>query len=138
MSIKANRAAELFQNGYNCAQSVVCAFSEECNIKEEDAFRISEGFGSGITVKEMCGAVSGMTMVIGLTNSIGNLENGESTKASTYADVKKYIENFHRETGSYLCREIKGLETGTPLCSCEQCVRKAAELTEQYLKERNN
>lgn len=138
MSTKAEKAMEFYDKGYNCAQSVVCAFCEEGNISEEDAFRLSEGFGSGMAVKEMCGAVSGMAMVIGLVNSVGNLEKGAPTKPTTYAAVKEYTEKFQNKNGSYLCRELKGIGTGNPLCSCKACVKDAVELVEEYLKERQN
>lgn len=135
MSTKTEKTLELYRNGYNCAQAVVCAFAEECNITNDDLFRMSEGFGSGIAVGEMCGALSGMTMVIGLKNSIGNPANGEPTKADTYQKVKTYIELFKEKHGSYLCRDLKGIKTGTPLCSCEQCIIDTVALIEKYLKE---
>lgn len=98
-------------------------------------FKIAEGFGLGMGMMEMCGALSGMMMVIGLANSIGNLENGAPTKGSTYKQVKEEVMKFKEKNGSYLCRELKGVETGKALCSCPQCIMDAVELTEAYLKE---
>lgn len=135
MSIKTEKAMELYKKGYNCAQAVVCAFSEECKIPETDAFRISEGFGSGMALREVCGAVSGMNMVISLLNSIGDLEKGKATKADTYRKVKVYTEQFREKNGSYICRELKSTENGKPLCSCEQCVTDAVALIEKYFED---
>ena len=136
MSIKTEKALELHKKGYNCAQAVVCAFAEDCGVPEEEAFRIAEGFGFGMGMMEMCGAVSGMSMVIGLTNSVGNLEKGKPTKADTYQKVRTYAEKFRDKNGSYLCRELKGAGTGNVLCTCDQCIADAARMTEEYLKER--
>ena len=133
-SKKAEYARELHQKGYNCAQAVACSFCEELGVDEETLFRISEGFGFGMGMMEMCGALSGMAMVIGLNNSVGNLAKGEATKGSTYKQVKEYIHRFQEKNGAYLCRELKGVETGKMLCSCPQCIMDAAELTEEYLK----
>ena len=74
MNTKAEHAAELHQRGCNCAQAVACTFCKEFGISEDDMFRIAEGFGLGMGVMEMCGALSGMAMIIGLDNSQGGTE----------------------------------------------------------------
>ena len=73
-------------------------------------------------------------MVIGLANSVGDLEKGMPTKGSTYKQVKEQVQKFKEKNGSYLCRELKGVETGKVLCSCPQCIMDAVALTEEYLK----
>ena len=63
---KADRAEELFRMGYNCSQSVYAAFAEELGISTEDAARKASPFGAGFgKLREVCGAVTGMVMVIG-------------------------------------------------------------------------
>lgn len=138
ISTKVEKAIDLYKKGYNCAQAVVCAFCEECDIEEADAFRISEGFGSGMAMREICGAVSGMSMVIGLLNSVGSLEKGKSTKVDTYQKVRAYTQAFQDKNGSYICRELKSGKDGKPLCSCEQCVTDAVKLIEKYLEDKND
>ena len=64
--------------GYNCAQAVACSFCEEFGIDQETMFRVSEGFGLGMGMMDMCGAVTGMLMVIGMENSVGNLDGKKS------------------------------------------------------------
>ena len=76
MSTKVEKALELHGKGYNCAQAVACSFCEKFGVDQETMFKISEGFGFGMGMMDMCGAVTGMMMVIGMDNSIGNLENG--------------------------------------------------------------
>ena len=133
MSTKAEQAIAFHDMGYNCAQAVVCSFCEDFGISREDAFRIAEGFGLGMGMMEVCGALSGMMMVIGLENSVGNPEKGKLTKADTYKKGKEYAEKFKEQNGSYLCRELKGVETGKVLRSCPDCIRDAVALTEEYL-----
>ena len=96
-------------------------------------FRISEGFGFGMSMMEVCGAVSGMTMVLGMQNSIGSLDKGASTKADTYKKVKDCAARFREKNQSIICHELKGIGTDRPLCSCDQCIADAVELTEEYL-----
>ena len=47
--------------------------------------------------------------------------------------VKEYVKKFQEQNGSYLCRELKGVETGKVLRSCPDCIRDAVALTEEYL-----
>lgn len=70
MSTKVEKALELHGKGYNCAQAVACSFCEEFGVDQETMFKISEGFGFGMGMMDMCGAVTGMMMVIGMDNSI--------------------------------------------------------------------
>ena len=135
MSTKAEYAISLHNQGYNGAQAVACTFCKEFGVDEQELFRIAEGFGLGMGMMEMCGALSGMMMVIGLANSVGDLKKGMPTKGSTYKQVKDQVQKFKEKNGSYLCRELKGVETGKVLCSCPQCIMDAVALTEEYLKE---
>ena len=82
---------------------------------------------------EVCGALSGMMMIIGLQNSVGNLDKGKATKGDTYKKVREYAAKFKEQNGSYLCKELKGAETGKVLRSCPDCIRDAVALTEKYL-----
>lgn len=132
-SIKQQNAIEYHKNGYNCAQAVVCSFCEDFGIDEEMLFRLSEGFGFGMGMREVCGALSGMFMVIGLENSVGNPQKGEITKADTYKKVREYAQKFQEKNGSMYCRELKAKIDGKQAVSCEQCIADAVALTEEYL-----
>ena len=112
MSTKADMAIAFHDKGYNCAQAVACSFCQEFGVAEEEMFRIAEGFGLGMGMMEVCGALSGMMMIIGLENSVGDPEKGRLTKGDTYRKVKEYVKKFQEQNGSYLCRELKGVETG--------------------------
>lgn len=104
----------------------------------KEMFRIAEGFGLGMGMMEVCGALSGMMMIIGLQNSVGNPEKGKMTKGDTYKKVREYAAKFKEQNGSYLCKELKGVETGKVLRSCPDCIRDAVALTEEYLAAQKN
>ena len=133
MSTKVEKALELHKKGYNCAQAVACVFCEDFGVDEKEMFRISEAFGFGMGMMEMCGAVSGMLMTIGMHNSVGSLESNKPSKADTYKKGKEYALKFKEKNGSYICRELKGIGCDRPLCSCDQCIADAVALTESYL-----
>ncbi|GAY27783.1 C-GCAxxG-C-C family protein, partial [Prevotella sp. MGM1] len=61
------RAEELFMQGFNCSQSVVAAFADIYGYTEEQALRLSAGFGGGIgRMRLTCGAACGMFTLAGM------------------------------------------------------------------------
>ena len=63
----AERAKALFLEGYNCAQAVFCAFTDVTGLDMTTAARLSSSFGGGLgRLREVCGAVSAASMVLGL------------------------------------------------------------------------
>lgn len=144
-----DNAKELFKSGCNCCQAVFCAFRNETNLTEEDALRLSAGFGGGLgRLREVCGAVSGMTMV--LSNKFASADpNNQEEKAALYALIQKAAGDFKAENGSIICRELLGLEekNSNPVPEertneyykkrpCSELVKCAAEIAEKYLNEK--
>lgn len=92
------KAIELHDKGFNCAQAVACAFAEETGIPEETLFAACEGFGLGMGgMAATCGAVSGAVMLAGLKNSCKNLEQPAS-KADTYKLTREITKTFLEKT----------------------------------------
>lgn len=48
MSIKSEKAKELFKSGYNCSQAVLGVFCEELGLDFETAMKIASSFGGGM------------------------------------------------------------------------------------------
>ena len=102
---RAERARKYFTSGYNCAQSVFLAYRDITAIDEELAATISAPFGGGMgRLREVCGAVSGMTMVAGFI-APNPLPNDNENKKHCYATAEK----FRAENSSIVCRELLGL-----------------------------
>ena len=132
MSEKQVQAAKLHSSGYNCAQSVACAFCEDLGFDEETVFRLAEGFGLGMGgMQATCGAVSGAVMLAGMINSKPEMEG--RSKALTYKIGRDIPAKFLKKNGSLICRELKGVDTGTVLRSCQGCIDDAVELAEEVL-----
>lgn len=123
-------AEEKHHNGYNCAQAVLCSYSEDLGMEESVLFKIAEGFGAGMAdMQGTCGAVTGMYMIAGLVNSGGGIDKG-MTKGHTYQTVKALTEAFRAKNGSHVCKELKGIETGEVLRSCDGCIGDAVRIAE--------
>lgn len=126
------QAVELHGKGYNCAQSVVCTYCSELDVDLQTAFRLSEAFGGGMGTFSTCGAVSGMAMVIGMKQSDGNLDKPK-TKSQSYKLMKAATNKFLAMNKSTICREIKGMDGGEVLRSCNGCIEDAVTILEELL-----
>ena len=119
--------------GYNCAQAVACTYCDLFGYKEEDVFRMTEGFGLGMgCMSGTCGALSGAVLLVGLKNSDGQI-NAPKTKGKTYKLSRQLLERFQERCGSTICAELKGVTTGTPVHSCADCIMDAAAIVENVL-----
>ena len=132
MSDKVKTALDNHHKGYNCAQAVACAFAEDLGMEEKEVFRIMEGFGFGMGCMGTCGAVSAMAAVVGMKETDGALD-APATKKNSYRQTKQLIGEFEKMNGSVICREIKGVDSGKVLRSCDGCVEDAARLVSEYL-----
>lgn len=136
MKAKKEVAVAKFKQGYNCCQAVICAYCEELGLKEEDAFKLAEGFGSGMGgLKDTCGAVTGMFLTISLANSAGDMGNPMATKADTYQKFREAAARFKEENGSIYCRDLKNMNGPQPLVCCVKCVEDAAAIVDEMLAE---
>ena len=143
------QAMEYFLQGYNCCQSVVLAFKDVLDIDEKTLIKISGSFGGGIgRLREVCGAVSGMAMVLGLLDGYEKPEETEK-KAELYEKIQSLAKDFEKENGSIICRQLLHLdvEHDEPVPEkrtaayyhsrpCGDLVGYAAELLEDYLENR--
>lgn len=133
MENRAKRALELHEKGYNCAQSVACAYCDAAGLDEATMFKVTEGFGLGMGgTCATCGAVTGAVAVLGMKNSSGNLDAPDS-KGRTYREVRSVPERFEEKNGSLVCRELKGIDTGRVLRSCPGCIEDAAAILADVL-----
>lgn len=132
MSERKDCAQRLHEEGYNCAQAVVCAYCDQFGLDQDTAFKMAEGFGLGMGMMEMCGALSGAFMLAGCKQSKGTDYPGE-TKGKTYKTVKEMANVFQEQNETYLCRELKGVADGRVRRACAGCIGDACQLIEEYL-----
>ena len=139
------KAAELFMEGYNCAQAVVVAFCDVTGMDEKQAARLASSFGGGMgRMREVCGAVSGMLMVAG--DLYGYDSAASEGKMKHYALVQDLAGKFREQAGSIICRDIlKNPPTDpnpTPRTAafykerpCARLVILAAQILDDYITE---
>ena len=138
------KAAELFMEGYNCAQAVAVAFCDVTGMDEKTAAKAVSPFGGGMgRMREVCGAVSGMFFVLGCLYGYDNAETG-APKKELYARVQGLAGRFREQCGSIVCREILKNPPTDPNPSprtaeyyktrpCAMMVKTAAELMDEFI-----
>jgi len=110
---KEEKAAEMFSNGYNCAQAVLGVFCEEAGLDKKTALKLANGFGGGVRCGEVCGGVSGAVMAIGLKCGF-HVEKDMEQKSYCNRISYEFIERFREANGSTLCRELLGVDIRHP------------------------
>ena len=114
---RADKAASLKATGAcNCCQAVTSVFADTVQIDEEALKALSAGFLAGMGCGEAtCGALIGANIIAGLrTGGAGTVKVSRALLAA-----------FKEKCGATICRDLKGLDTGTVLCECPECVRNA-------------
>ncbi len=134
MEDRVKKAVDNHHSGYNCAQAVACAFCDLFGVEEEEAFRMTEAFGFGMGTMGTCGAVSALAALTGMKLSDGNLDK-PSSKKQCYKMMKQMTNAFKEKNKSVICAELKGVNGGNVLRSCDGCVEDAARIAAEYLVE---
>ncbi|MBQ6626270.1 MAG: C_GCAxxG_C_C family protein [Ruminococcus sp.] len=143
---KGEKAKALFLEGYNCAQAVLGAFCEDFGLDYEMAMKFSSGFGGGMgRLREVCGAVSGMFMVINLKCGYTSPTDNKGKK-ELYSHIQTLAQKFEEENGSIICRELLGLsekvseptpdtrtDTYYKKRPCGELVEIAANIVDEYI-----
>ncbi len=112
-------AIEKKHSGCNCAQAVVCAYSDLLGKDENFCLSVGCPFGAGMgTMEGTCGALVGAGIVLGLSGKRG---------------MNRIMNNFQKRNGATQCKMLKGVGTGKVLRSCDDCVADAVEFLEEQL-----
>lgn len=146
MSDHAQKAEQLFYEGYNCAQAVFCAFCDETGLSLSEAARLSSSFGGGMgRLREVCGAVSGALLALGSLRGYDDPKD-PAAKKEHYARVQEFARRFKEENGTIVCRDflanVPTVPGGEPEARtpefykrrpCARLIRQAAGIAEEML-----
>ena len=140
------RAVDYYSLNFNCTQGVFTTYAIEHGIDEKLALKLATNFGGGARKGEMCGAVSGALMVLGLL--YGHSESDDlDTKARAYAMAEEYMNRFIKKNGSVVCRELLGYDLSKPEekavileknlfhTMCPNLICSAVEILDEFLEE---
>jgi C_GCAxxG_C_C family probable redox protein len=142
MPSPAERAETVFSHNFNCSQSVFSAFAARFGMDEKSALKLASPFGGGVARRgEMCGAVSGALLALGLARGADT----PAGKEAIYHLAQDFLNRFETRHGSLLCRDLIDCDISSPLgwqnaresgkltTICPALVRDAAELVQELL-----
>lgn len=148
---RAEKARELFIEGYTCSQAVAMAFCDLTKVSLDEMKKISLPLGGGLgRLRLTCGAVSAMALIIGSVFSSD--ENTDENKIKLYGIIQLLVERFKKEKKTIICEELlnnAAVEVevgGTPeernsgyykKRPCAQIVYLAGKVLEEYLEEQH-
>lgn len=141
-----------FKDGYNCAQAVFLAFGDLTGIAPEAAAAMAAPFGGGFgRQREVCGAVSGMCLALGVLYGYSD-PHDMAQKTAHYGAVQALCAEFRARAGSIICRELLDSDEGkdtahTPSARteayykkrpCAELVGEAADILDAYIRRESN
>jgi len=105
---KSEVAVEKFLSGYNCAQAVLYAFGPDLGLDGETALKVATGLGGGMGRRgEVCGAVTGGILALGLRYGRGGQQDRSVTEQAYYK-TQAMMAAFERMLGACTCRTLLG------------------------------
>lgn len=140
-------AHEYHRKGFNCSQSVLAVFSDLTGLSQQESFNIAGGFGGGAATGELCGAISGAIMTLGLVTPVDEKDPVGSKKRTTMLS-KEFQKRFSERFGHLRCQDLlknkaQPTEETAPAAMrlgvtghCDIMIVTAVEIVEQMLSER--
>jgi C_GCAxxG_C_C family probable redox protein len=135
-------AVNCFSRSFNCSQAVFSTFAPQFGINEATALKLASPFGAGLARRgEVCGAVSGALLTLGLARGADT----PAGKEEIYRLSQEFMRRFEEKYGTLLCRDLIGCDIRTPAgyqaaaekkvftTICPALVREAAEIVQSLL-----
>ena len=154
--------AETYHNqGFNCCQAVIAAFSDVTGLSEAQSLAVGSGnfggfggssrgggFGGGMRCGEVCGAVSGAVMVLSLTHPYNNSADLDSKNRIAHL-TKEFHRRFRAQFSCERCLDLLKTDISTTeqfraakergvMKKCAVYITAAVAIAEQMLEEEKN
>lgn len=105
---------DIFPEKYNCAQTVLRMILVEKDIYFPEVPWVAAGFGGGIGRRgEMCGAITGAIMAIGILHS-QEFKDPAKHRGTTYNSVQEFIDKFSKKHDTSICNDLIGIDITNP------------------------
>ncbi len=106
-TITTEQALNGFGTGVDCSQAVFGEFAPQLGMSRETALKTAANFGGGMWEGEVCGAVVGALMAIGLKYGQGDTCDPDQ-KNAMLGKAAAFKARFSEKYGSCICKEILG------------------------------
>ena len=139
-------ADQMHGKGFNCAQSVLAAFADKTDLSLQQLMDLAGGLGRGAGTGELCGAVSGAVLTLGLMTPV-DMEEPVASKKRTLELAEEFQRRFTEKFEALRCQELLNMQyepdERTPAAlsmgltgHCAVMIVTAVEIVEEMLAER--
>jgi len=101
-----------------CSQCTIAAIQDTLDTRNDSVFKAATGLtaGGGLTGIGVCGGYVGGVMVISqiLGRERSNFEDPERIRSKSFELARKFLEQYTRELGSIICRDVQLIRFGRP------------------------
>ena len=127
---------QLLQQGYaegkdlNCAETILYGANEAYSLGlDRDDLKVAAGFGGGMAIESVCGALTGAIMVL------GRLFVEDRAHASPHLKelIKELLVRYREEMGSIQCDALKE-RYRTEEKKCRDVIHKAARILDEVIE----
>lgn len=138
-------ATTLFDEGYNCAQSLLAAFGPSLGLDRRTAMKLGSPLGGGLSrTGGVCGAAMGALLVLGLRHGHTNIDDDKQIDLCR-SEAREFLRRFGVQRGGTTCPDILKADLSQPgelerakseelfQKSCPSAVRSAAEILDELL-----
>lgn len=126
-------AAEYFNNGYSCSESMI-KWAIEKGFVSNDLLPVATSFSGGMGSGCLCGAIAGSQMILG---SLYGRENKFGNETTARAKAKELAKKFMETHKATCCRVLtRGMEMGAQerKSHCTNMVHDCQKLVEELIK----
>lgn len=115
---------------YNCAETMLYAANEEYNMGlTKQTLKTMAGFGGGMGVESVCGAITGCLAVLSVMFTVQRGHESDRLKNLSI----EFFEKFKAKLGTDNCTELKKLYK-TEQDGCDLMLKTAADILDEIVK----
>lgn len=124
---KGQLAEKLFRQGFSCSQAILCAYSNNVHMTQNQARAVATPYAGGAYVK--CGAIIAADMIINYW--FGNGDVSFTADIEALSKIEEFESGFIASHSHIECRALRNQANA----SCARYVRDAAQLLQDISPE---
>jgi len=130
---------KLLQDGFdegmdlNCAETILYGANEAYRLGlDKNALKLAAGFGGGMAIESVCGALTGCIMVLGRLF----VEDRAHQSPELKEHIKELFRLYGEDMGSIMCDALKD-RYRTEEKKCRDVIEKAARILDKIIETRS-
>lgn len=127
------KAAEYFNQGYSCSESIIMEAVEK-ELVPKELLSVATSFSGGMGSGCLCGAIAGSQIVLGWLFGKNNQNNNDPNARML---AKQFIEEFKKSHKATCCRVLTaGMDMASPerKAHCTNMVNDCSKILEEMIK----